>query len=647
MCGIFGGRSTKLLGLADSQLVSAFQHRGPNSNGVWRDPSGLVLGHNRLAILDVSLAGHQPMASPSGRFVITYNGEIYNFQEVKERLSRRDYRGGSDTEVILAAIDELGLEATLDLIDGIFAFGLWDIQTKTLSLARDRFGIKPLVFGWAHSDFFFASDTRFVRQILDKAPEIESAALESYLQYGFITAPRTIYQNIYKLHPGHFMVLDEGALRHRTTYSELASKGLIRPYWSAKCESNRSIGHIEAKEELTRLLTHSVKSQMISDVPLGAFLSGGIDSSTIVGLMAKSSPSRIKTFSIGFSEAAYNEAPYARKVAEHLGTEHFEQIFSPEQASQMIPDLCEVFDEPFGDSSQLPTLLVSQVARKEVTVVLSGDAGDELFGGYPRYRWAERFLKIQQSVPRPFRNIASSAIRTIGADRWQAILLGFNPLLPKSLPRESLGLSAMTVARLLKMDSLPQVYNFLMSQWPRILAGDQLKDAEMENINRRILYEGTGSSLERMTRWDTAFYLPDDILTKVDRTSMWYGLEARVPLLDRRIVEFVNSLSPEIRFAGRAKPKLLLREVLTTMIPAPLIDREKQGFGVPVELWLRSHLRDWAEGVLPAAAKMISEVCPAIDVKREWNAYVNGKGRWNPGIWSALMLGSWAGRWLR
>jgi asparagine synthase (glutamine-hydrolysing) len=384
---------------------------------------------------------------------------------------------------------------------------------------------------------------------------------------------------------------------------------------------------------------------MISDVPLGAFLSGGVDSSTVVALMTECCTGRVKTFSIGFKDERYNEAPFARAVAAHFETEHHELLCDSAEAMAAVRLLATVYDEPFGDSSQIPTLLVSQLARRHVTVVLSGDGGDELFGGYPRYSWTERFALAQGKTPTLLRNLAASLIELVGVRGWQR-LLGWAPaLLPKAIPIEAAGLSALTAARVLRMNSSRQLYDFLCSQWPRLVDSNEFREHVLEQRLTSVFDKHTVTLKERMTQWDREVYLPDDVLTKVDRASMWCGLEARVPLLDRSVVEFVLSLPPEIRFAQQPV-KRLLRGILDTRMPNHLVEREKQGFGAPVEKWVKGGLREWVEELIPKADTLFREYLPEVRIREQWSAYVDGKSTWSPALWSAIMLAAWSERWL-
>lgn len=649
MCGIFGIFGEGVDRSHSKELWQVFNHRGPDAHGMWSD-TGALLGHCRLAILDLSPHARQPMLSASGRFVLSYNGEIYNYRGIAKELEEAGgvkFCGTGDSEVLLAAIETWGIERTLEQIDGIFAFGLWDKKERRLHLARDRFGVKPLVFGWRGDSLFFSSDTRFIFKLLGETPRLNPAGVNTFLRYGYVVSPFSIFEGVHKLPPASHAIFGDGDFRAFESFDSLQERRAIRRYWRPEqLKVNGSISAADAESESRRLLEGSVRAQMVSDVPLGAFLSGGVDSSTVVALMSRLSAERVKTFSIGFDQARYNEAPHARAVAEHLGTEHHELMCGPAEILEIIPQLSSVYDEPFGDSSQIPTLLVSQFARRHVTVVLSGDGGDELFGGYARYSWTSRLDSLQRAVPQPMRNLLALLIEKIGMRRWQWILSRAPGIIPKQIPLESVGLSALTVAKIFRMESAAAVYDFMCSQWPRIeRAGIFLEHPLAERLSR-VFGEGEHSLAERMSIWDLETYLPDDILTKVDRASMWWGLEARVPLLDRRLVEFVLSLPREMRFSRRPA-KRMLRAVLDAYVPRQLIEREKQGFGAPVEIWVTTVLRDWVESLLPRAEDLFQEFAPGLDIRAEWHGYLAGKRSWSPGLWSALMLAAWAERWLK
>lgn len=630
-----------------SRMLQLLRHRGPDSDGVWQS-SGVTIGHTRLAILDLSPQGHQPMLSADGRFVLSFNGELYNFREVRNELQRSFncvFKSSGDTEVLLHALQCWGPQKTLDRIEGIFAFGLWDIHEQRLLLARDRFGIKPLVFGWADGDFFFASDLRVVKELASKKLRICPDGIRAYLRYGYIPAPFTALQSCYKLPAASSASFDREVLRTPKPYADLLEGEKIVRYWRYDSVPSRPhIGFEEAQLELEKKLKSSVASQMISDVPLGAFLSGGVDSSLVVSLMTELAPQRIKTFSIGFAESRYNEGPFAAAVARHLGTEHHELTCDGVKAAEVVPQLAAVYDEPFGDSSQIPTLLVSRLAREFVTVVLSGDGGDELFGGYPRYRWAKSFNLLQRLCPSLLRGTAAAAIESIGVRRWQKLFELFPGLVPRAIPIEAAGFSAISAARLLTLNQLSPVYDFLLCLWPRLGMPGSLEVPELRRRLTDVLDREDRDLYDRMTDWDLSVYLCDDILTKVDRASMWFGLEARVPLLSREVVELVSSLPPTIRYSGNP-PKRLLRTILDKRVPAKLIDRPKQGFGAPVEVWLKGPLRDWAESMMPRALELFSVYLPEVPLREMWGSYQADKAPWVPAIWSALMLAAWSEEW--
>jgi asparagine synthase (glutamine-hydrolysing) len=619
-------------------MADALQHRGPDDKGVWADPeAGIALGHRRLSILDLSPAGHQPMFSTSGRFVIVYNGEIYNCEQLRqELLSERPelrFRGHSDTEVMLAAFDHWEIEPALERMNGMFAFALWDRSERTLVLARDRFGEKPLYYGFAGGTFLFASELKSLRVHPAFKGEIDRDAVASYLRFNCVPAPYSIYRDIRKLRPGT-------VLRYRN------GEVTMQAFWSLRSSVERALlepftGSAEkAEEELDALLRDAVKLRMHADVPLGAFLSGGIDSSLIVALMQRQSERPVRTFSIGFHEEGYNEANDARAVAEHLGTDHTELYVSSGEAIDLVSRLPEVYDEPFADSSQIPTLLVSQLARRHVTVSLSGDGGDEVFGGYNRYTWGGRVWKRLDGTPRPLRRLAASGMTVFGPESWDAAFQRMRPVLPKSWRQRMPGYKMHKLASLLPSESPIEMYASMASHWPepeRVVAGaaalgplhmidDQwLKLPEFE---RQAIY------------LDTITYLPNDILVKLDRATMAFGLEGRIPFLDPRVVEFAWRLPLQMKVRPN-QGKWLLRQVLYRYVPRNLVERPKMGFGIPLDSWLRGPMRDWAEALLePRRLREEGFFDPAA-VREKWNDHLGGRGAWQFHLWDILMFQLW------
>jgi len=603
--------------------------RGPDAGGQWVEAeSGVALGHRRLSILDLSPEGAQPMASQCGRYQMVFNGEVYNFADLRSALESRGhrFRGHSDSEVILARITEVGLEKAVAEFVGMFAIALWDRERRELSLARDRLGIKPLYWSEQGGRVYFGSELGALRAHPHFNAEIDASSLAGFFRHNYIAAPRSIYRQTHKLAPGSLLVLRNGAEpQHKT-------------YWSARehaisgTQSQLKIDAQEAEEGLLELLRSAVQLRMISDVPLGAFLSGGIDSSTVVALMQEAASKPVKTFTIGFEADRFDEARYAREVAAHLGTEHTEERLSEQMALDIIPSLGTMFDEPFADSSQIPTFLVSQIARKHVTVCLSGDGGDELFGGYSRYHIAESLHAKLGKLPRALRGAMAAGMKATPAAVWQA--------LGKLRGERAGGEKAHRLAEMLRFDSDQVLYRELISHWKR--PSDLLVGAEEPGTV--LLDSGLQQELpeffERMMLLDTQTYLCDDILTKVDRASMAVSLEARVPLLDHRIYEFAWKLPRDIR-VGAAPGKTLLRQILGRYVPREMFERPKQGFAVPVGDWLKGPLRDWAESLLNEEALSQSGLIRPEPVQQVWQDHLSGRRDRHHYLWDVLMFQSW------
>jgi asparagine synthase (glutamine-hydrolysing) len=620
-------------------MTSRLIHRGPDDEGYWIDSDQrLAFGHRRLSIIDLTAEGHQPMLSKSGRFVIAFNGEIYNFLELRmelEKLGER-FRGRSDTEVLLSAIENWGVEAALKKCVGMFAFALWDKAEKRLFLARDRIGEKPLYYGWTNKTFFFGSELKALKAHPLFETEIDRNSLALYLRYNYVPAPYSIYKNFYKLLPGSIL-------------SFSAESGLLEEpiqYWSAKAAINRAQENLfvrseeEAVERLHALLSEAVRNQMISDVPLGAFLSGGIDSSLIVALMQAQTSKKVKTFTIGFFEEAFDEAKSARKVAEHLQVEHTELMVSPREAMSVIPKLCGIYDEPFSDSSQVPTFLVSQLARKSVTVSLSGDGGDEIFGGYNRYLWGPRIWNRIRPMPLWLRTGLSSSLEFLSPDTWDHLFSVVNPLLPKNFRFRLPGLKVQKFAESLRARSELDFYLGRASHWAEpkkvvLNSVEKLTLALDSNLHPR-----TKSFAEKMMVMDLLTYLPDDILTKVDRAAMAVSLESRIPFLDHRVVEFAWSLPMEFKIRG-GEGKWILKEVLSKYIPRDLFERPKMGFGVPINKWLRGAMRPWAEELLSEGRLASDGFFDPAPILKKWTEHQRGDFDWSHHLWDVLMFQDW------
>jgi asparagine synthase (glutamine-hydrolysing) len=635
MCGIAGllnpGLRVAELAAATERMGQTLRHRGPDGDGHWLDEAaGLGLAHRRLAIVDLSATGAQPMSSASGRYVIAYNGEIYNFRELRAELTLAGalFRGGSDTEVMLAAIESWGLAAAVKRLAGMFAFALWDRESRTLSLVRDRLGIKPLYWSQLGGRFLFGSELTALRAAPGWRAEIDRNSLAAYLRWNYIPAPQSIYAGVHKLEPGCILTMAAGQTPR------------IEHYWQARqvvrdaITARASLNDDEALTGLDDLLRRAVASHMISDVPLGAFLSGGIDSSLVVALMQAQSQRPVKTFSIGFQETGYSEAVYAAKVARHLKTEHTELYVDPRHAREIIPRLGAIYDEPFADSSQLPTYLVSEMTRAHVTVALSGDGGDELFAGYSRYQWADVLWRRFGNLPLGLRRAIASTLSKMPAATWSAAAW----LLPTRLSAGRLDDRVEKFAHYISQPDANGIYRAQHSHWPSNLArqGSEPKGVSWDPSLARDIPD----FIERMQFMDMVQYLPDDVLTKVDRASMAVSLEARVPLLDHRVVEFAWRLPIQMkRRDGTAK--WALRQMLYNYVPRELIDRPKMGFGAPIAGWLRGPLRDWAEALLESNRLAKEGFFTAVPITKSWQAFLAGDDRFREPLWGILMFQSW------
>ncbi|MCW8409265.1 asparagine synthase (glutamine-hydrolyzing) [Legionella sp. PATHC035] len=634
MCGFAGvlsrvdwsGMSEKVL----TAMCESLAHRGPNDRGIWyQAEAGIGLAHTRLSVVDLSPAGHQPMVSASGRFVIAFNGEIYNHLNLRERLKINTWRGHSDTETLLAGFEAWGIEETIKNSIGMFAFALWDKLSHTLTLARDRAGEKPLYYGWNDNTFLFGSELKALKIHPHFREELDEGALALFLRHNYIPAPHSIYRNVSKLLPGTFLQL-----------SLENPQPMIKSYWTlagiSTAESFKG-DERDAVDELERLTKDAIAQQMIADVPLGAFLSGGIDSSTIVALMQAQSTRPVRTFSIGFHEKQYNEAAYAKSVAEHLGTQHTELYVSTEDALAVIPRLPFLYDEPFSDSSQIPTFLVSELAKQQVTVALTGDAGDELFCGYNRYKMTAQFWGKINKIPPPVRKAAAKLIKNFSPMTWDR----FASVLPLLGRYPQTGLKLHKGAHVLRSVNAQEAYRTLISHHETPYSLLTAEGAEPNTFMDENLVHFTGlGEISKMMAMDFISYLPDDILVKVDRAAMGVSLETRVPFLDHRLIEFAWSLPLSMKLKD-GQTKWPLRQILYRYVPRELIERPKMGFGIPLSDWLRGPLQNWAETLLDEQRLHQEGIFNSQPIRDMWKQHLSGKGNFSALLWNILMFQAW------
>ncbi|WP_295847375.1 asparagine synthase (glutamine-hydrolyzing) [Tardiphaga sp.] len=654
MCGIAGvfrpsGGDAAALADRVSTMTGTLAHRGPDAGGLWTDAAaGVSFGHRRLSILDLTTAGAQPMRSADGRFTITYNGEIYNHLDIRADLESAgaapNWAGHSDTETLLVAIRHWGVKQALNRFNGMFAFALWDARDGVLTLCRDRFGEKPLFYGWVGRDLVFASELKAFAVHPDWHGSVDREALTAYMRYSYVPTPLTIWQGVSKLAPGTLVC-----------FSGCATAGEdVKPeaYWSMRQhvvdgQQARLADPVQATEELERLLSQAVQRQSISDVSLGAFLSGGIDSSTIVALMQKHSTRPVRTFSIGFAESDFNEAANARCVAEHLGTDHTEWIVASSDARALIPRMAEIYDEPFGDSSQVPTTLVATLARRHVTVALSGDAGDELFGGYNRHVWGARLHQRFGALPLPVRKALAGLIGAVAPEPANTVGRLAGRMLPQRYRIPRVGDRLSKIRRIVDAGTFDEMYRLLSSiedEPASIIIGG----AEPESWfnGQMAMVDVPIDPLDRMTLSDTLSYLTDDILQKIDRAAMSVGLETRVPFLDRDVAEFSCRLPPDFKVRD-GQGKWLVRQVLDRHVPKSLIDRPKTGFGIPLDDWLRGPLKGWASDLLAGDRLRRQGWFDAGRVEAVWTEHLQGRRNHGSWLWNVLMAQGWADQWCR
>jgi len=636
MCGIAAllGPIGPDFSMSIAGMAAALHHRGPDAQGAWSG-DGVALGHARLSIIDLSPAGAQPMASRDGRWTVAFNGEIYNHLELRAELGG-SWRGHSDTETLVAGFATWGFEATLQRCVGMFAIAAWDASRRSLWLARDRMGEKPLHYGVLAGQFRAASE---IKALLADGlrPEVDRNSLTLLLRHNYIPAPYTIWRGIAKLRPGHLLEVCQDAL----------DKPLVsRPYWSVDDLTGQKPfagSDPEAVDRLDAVLRGSVRGQMMADVPLGAFLSGGIDSSLIVALMQAQSPRPIKTFTIGFSEKDFDESAYAADVARHLGTDHTTMQVTAAEALAAITELPAIWDEPFADSSQIPTLLLSRLTRRHVTVSLSGDGGDELFAGYHRHFLFSRMRRLQSRVPLLLRTLAARGITAIPPAGWDLAAAPMRWWKPVGM--KAVGDKAHKLAGLLDAPTPDHLYQRMVTHWP---APEDLVIGGHEPPT--VLTDGRASRVEdplsRIQYLDQLSYLPDDILVKVDRAAMAASLETRVPFLDHRVVDFAWSLPTRLKVRD-GQGKWILRQVLDRYVPRPLIERPKMGFGVPLAAWLRGPLRAWAEDLLAEDRLRQEGFFHPAPIRQKWTEHLSGRRNWQYHLWDILMFQAWWQHWRR
>ncbi len=649
MCGIAGFFQKGVVDLSLERIVARMSdtliHRGPDDSGIWVDATfGLGLGHRRLSILDLTSAGKQPMHSACNRYVIAFNGEIYNHLDLRQQLAVSKgrvpvWRGHADTETLLACFEEWGIEKGLQSCVGMFAFAVWDRQERVLTLARDRMGEKPLYYGWQGDILLFGSELKAIKAHPIFSGEIDRDALALFLRHSCVPAPYCIYKGMAKLMPGHYLSFP---------LSNPEAAKLVTPvaYWRLNDAAESGQSHLftgtanEAVDLLEKQLSQSVAEQMLADVPVGAFLSGGVDSSTIVALMQAQSSRPIRTFTIGFDEGGYDEAVYAKAVARHLGTEHTELYVSPKNAQAVISLLPSMYCEPFSDSSQIPTFLVSEMARQSVTVALSGDGGDELFGGYNRYLSARKVWSKMQSLPAPARLMVTKVLKSFAPETWDRLFELVRPFLSRRLYLENPGEKARKLAGVLCVADKKVFFQQLASHW-NDPAGIVINAHEPQTL---LTDSATWPMVDSFEHWmmaiDTQTFLADDILVKVDRAAMANGLETRVPMLDHRIVELAWKMPLDLKIHN-GQGKWLLRQVLCRHVPQELIDRPKMGFGIPLDKWLRGPLRDWAEALLDESRLQQEGYFHSAAIRQKWMEHVSGRRNWQYHLWDVLMFQAW------
>ena len=643
MCGVAGflmdskSSSSVNFDLITKKMTDSIKHRGPNDSGCWNNPSeGIALGHRRLSILDLSDAGHQPMESSNGRYVIAFNGEIYNHLQIRSDIEKNNgnisWRGHSDTETILSAFETFGIQESLEKFVGMFAFSLWDKKNKILTLARDRLGEKPMYYGWQNIAngrvFLFGSELKALKSFPDIDLRVDRGSLSLFLKHAYVPNPYSIYENIFSLEPGQFLQVSlTNKMTKTVNYweaSEIIKKGSFEEYKGTPKE---------AVKDLKNLLRHTIKSQMISDVPLGAFLSGGIDSSTVVSIMQEQADIPVKTFTIGFNEKGFDEAKYAKSIANHLGTDHTELYINANDAIKVIPDMHSIYCEPFADSTQIPNFIVSRLANNDVTVALSGDGGDELFGGYSRYNHIDNIWKKINYFPLSTRNLISKILTYPLQEK--SIYSRY-----KSKTLTNLSKRIISGTNLINSETIDKLYLHVITQIPfseDVVHDGYLKETKLDDLKPSF---GDISNIEKMMATDTINYLPDDILTKVDRAAMRTSLETRVPFLDHNIVEFAWRLPISYK-VKEGQSKWPLHQILKDFLPESLTKREKMGFSVPIHEWIRGPLSEWCEELLNKDRLKSEGFFDEEIVCNKWKEHLYGKKNNITFLWPILMFQSW------
>lgn len=655
MCGIAGlvvaPDTSTSLEECGNRMAESLNHRGPDDHGIWADPKqGLLLVHDRLSIQDLSELGHQPMWSHSRRYCIVFNGEIYNFKILAQQLrdSGHTFSGHSDTEVLLCAIEEWGLKTAIQRCIGMFAFAIWDANSQTLSLCRDRLGEKPLYYGWLGQNFYFASELQAIEAIVSKGQlNIDSTGLNNYLKYGYITAPHTIYRGIYKLVPGTIFSSPLQKIFDVSNFSPCADGGPFSPktFWSVREAANKGLDNLiqsddVATEELDALLHKTIRMQSIADVGLGVFLSGGIDSSTVAAIAQSESMDKVKTFSIGFSEKEYDESEFAGKIAAHLGTNHTTINVSPRDSLEVVPKLPSIYDEPFADSSQIPTYLVSKLARTDVTVCLSGDGGDELFAGYNRYISTDSIWNKLSRLPFPVRYGAGNLLGAIPPGFWDSTYNKFYAGKKNAMEQQKLvGLKLQKLAGLMQFRDQMSGYDYLLSYWNKPENIISVGMNELHSCTDQG-FPATDNFINKAMYLDQTGYLQGDNLTKVDRASMAVSLETRLPLLSHEVVELSWRIPVHMKVRQNIS-KWVLRQVLFKYVPRELIERPKMGFSVPVAKWLREDLNEWAEDLLGLIQTDKFSFLNKEKILTTWKQHLAGSYDHSQRIWTILMLLSW------